>query len=107
MNYVIAIYMHMYYIERSVNISTTRITRVNNVCFCYVAISNDISTQADFQVTGYHGCPLVILIHNTLKGEIRSVVHELQGLKILYPYSPSFNDTFSPAKIQGHWFCGY
>ena len=48
-------YMYMYYIERSVNISITRLTRVNNICFCYVAISNDISTHADFQVDGYHG----------------------------------------------------
>ena len=48
--------MYMYCIERSVNISITRITRVNNACFCYVAISDDISTDADFQVYGYHGC---------------------------------------------------
>ena len=40
-------------VERSVNISITRITRVNN---CYIAISDDISTHADFQVDGYHGC---------------------------------------------------
>ena len=48
--------MYMYYIERSVNISITGITRVNNKYFCYVAISDDISTHADFQVDGYHGC---------------------------------------------------
>ena len=42
--------MYMYCIERSVNISITRITRVNNICFCYVAISDDISARADFQV---------------------------------------------------------
>ena len=54
MNYVIAIYMYMYCIERSVNISITRITRVNNICFCHVAISDDISTHANFQVDGYH-----------------------------------------------------
>ena len=48
--------MYMYCIEKSVNISITRITRVNNKYFCYVAISNDISTHADFQVVGYHGC---------------------------------------------------
>ena len=53
MNYVIAIYMC---IERSVNIIITRITRVNNICFCHVAISDDISTHANFQVDGYHGC---------------------------------------------------
>ena len=45
--------MYMYYIERSVNIS---ITRVNNKYFSYVAISDGISTHADFQVDGYHGC---------------------------------------------------
>ena len=58
MNYVIAIYiyMYMYCIERSVNIIISRITRVNNICFCYVAISDDISTHANFQVDGYHGC---------------------------------------------------
>ena len=50
------IYMYMYCIERNVNISITRITRVNNICFCYVAISDNISTHANFQVDGYHGC---------------------------------------------------
>ena len=54
--YVIAIHMYMYYFERCVNISITRITRVNNICFCYVAISDGTSTHADFQVDGYHGC---------------------------------------------------
>ena len=53
--------MYMYYIERSVNISITRITRVNNKYFCYITISDDISTHADFQVDGCHGC-LVLLI---------------------------------------------
>ena len=38
------------------NISITRMTMVNNICFCHVAISDDISTHADFQVDGYHGC---------------------------------------------------
>ena len=42
--------MHMYCIEMSVNISNTRITRVNNICFCYAAISDDISTHDGFQV---------------------------------------------------------
>ena len=56
MNYVIAIYMYMYCIERSVNIIITRITRVNKICFCHVAISDDISTHANFQVDDYHGC---------------------------------------------------
>ena len=48
--------IYMYYIEMSVNISITRITRVNNKYFCYVAISDGISTRADFQVDGYRGC---------------------------------------------------
>ena len=51
-----AIYMYMYFIVRSVDIIITRITRVNNICFCVVAISDDISTNANFQVDGYHGC---------------------------------------------------
>ena len=36
--------------------SITRITRVNNIFFCCVAISDDTSAHADFQVDGYHGC---------------------------------------------------
>ena len=56
-HYITYMYMYMYYIERSVNISITRITRVNNIiCFCYVAISDGISSNADFQVDGYHSC---------------------------------------------------
>ena len=42
----IYIYIYMYSIESSVNISITRITRVNNICFCYIAISDDMSTHA-------------------------------------------------------------
>ena len=50
-------YIHVHYcIERSANISITRITFVKNISFCYVAISNNIPTHADFQVDGYHGC---------------------------------------------------
>ena len=49
-------HVYMYCIERSVYISIRRITRVNNIYFYYVAISDDISTHADFQVDGYHGC---------------------------------------------------
>ena len=49
-------HIYMYCIERSVYISITRITRVNNKYFCYVAIGDGISTHADFQVDGYHGC---------------------------------------------------
>ena len=69
-NYIIAIYMYM---ERSVNISTTSTTRVNNICFSYFAISDDISRHADFPLMVtmvVEFCPLVILIHNTLLGEI-------------------------------------
>ena len=61
MNYVITIYMYMYCIERSVNIIITRITRVNNICFCHVAISDDISSHANFQVDGYHGCSVLLI----------------------------------------------
>ena len=84
-------------IEWSVNISITRITRVNHKCFCYVAI---ISTHANFQVVTMVAefCSLVILI----AGRERSVIQELQGLtKILYLYSLSRNDTFPHAKIIG------
>ena len=35
---------------------STKNQRVNNICICYVGISDDISTHADFQVDGYHGC---------------------------------------------------
>ena len=63
--------MYMYCIERSVNIIITRITRVNKICFCHVAISDDISTHARLMVTMVaEFCSLVILIHNTLLGEI-------------------------------------
>ena len=65
--------MYMYCIERSVNIIITRITRVNNICFCHVAISDDISTHANFRLMVTmvaEFCSLVILIHNTLLGEI-------------------------------------
>ena len=43
--------------------SITRITRVNNICFCYIAISNNISTRADFEVDGYNGCWLTLGAH--------------------------------------------
>ena len=48
------IHIHVLYCEECISI--TRITRVNNICFCYVATSNDMSTHANFQVDGYHGC---------------------------------------------------
>ena len=47
---IIALHMYMYCIEKSVN------NKNHNMCFCYVAISDDISTHADFRVNGYHGC---------------------------------------------------
>ena len=43
----IAIHMYMYWTETSVNIKNHK---------GYFAISDDISTHADFQVDGYHGC---------------------------------------------------
>ena len=53
--------LYTYCIEKSVNISITRITRVNIKYFCYVAISDDISTHANFQVDGYHGCRVLLI----------------------------------------------
>ena len=92
----------MYCIERSVNTSIARIT------------SDDISTHANFQIDGYHAmvadfCSLVILIHNTLLGEIRSIVQELQG--ILYLFSPVGSDilylTLGAHAQEGYgsWVC--
>ena len=49
------IHIHVLYCEEC-KISITTITRVNNICFCCVATSDDISTHANFQVDGYHGC---------------------------------------------------
>ena len=95
------------------NISITRITRVNNICFCYVAISNDISAHdmltfrlmvtmvAEF-------CSLVILIHNTLLGEITISSARTTSVKEnIIPLFLSCNDTFPHAKMQDHWFYGY
>ena len=77
--------MYMYCIERSVNISITRITRVKNKYFCYVAISDVISTHADLQFDCYHGYS-VILIHNTLLGEITISSTRTTGVNIpLFP----------------------
>ena len=39
---------------------------INNICFCYVAISDDISTHANFQVDGYHTTLLHKHIHHPL-----------------------------------------
>ena len=39
MNYVMAIYMYMYCIERSVNIIITRITRVNKYAFVMLLLA--------------------------------------------------------------------
>ena len=54
--FYLLVHIYMYCIGTSVNISITRITRADNICFCYVAISDDISTHADFQVDGYNSC---------------------------------------------------
>ena len=65
--------MYMYCIERSVNISITRITRVNNKFFCYVAISEIYLHMLIFRLMVTmvaEFCSLVILIHNTLLKEI-------------------------------------
>ena len=64
----------MYYIERSVNISITRITRVNNkntfVMLLLAMVSLHMLTFRLMvtMVAEFHS--LVILIHNTLQGEI-------------------------------------
>ena len=53
-------------------------------------------------------CSLVILIHNTLLGEITiSSTRTARVKKILYLYSPVRNDTFPHAKIQLHRLYGY
>ena len=74
MNYVIAIYMYMYCIERSVNIIITRITRVNKYAFVMLLlamISLHMRLTFRLMVTMVSEfCSLVILIHNTLLGEI-------------------------------------
>ena len=57
--------MYMYCIERS-----TRITNVNNICFCHVAVSDDISIFSLMVTMVADFCSLVILIHNTLQGKI-------------------------------------
>ena len=72
-NYVIAIHMYMHCIEKGVSISITRITRVNKICFfmlllamislCMLTFRLMVTVVAEF-------CSLVILIHNTLLGEI-------------------------------------
>ena len=63
--------MYMYCIERCINISIIRITRVNDICICYVVISDDISTTFRLMATMVaEFCSLVILIHNTWRGEI-------------------------------------
>ena len=51
-------------------------------------------------------CQLVILIHNTLLGEIMissTWTTRVNGKN--YLYSLSCNNTFPHAKIQDHWFC--
>ena len=49
----IAIHMYVYCIEKSVNISITRITRVTMYAFVMLLLA---MISADFQVDGYHGC---------------------------------------------------
>ena len=61
--------MYMYYIERSVNISITRITRVNNKYFLLAMVSLHMLTSR-LMVIMAEFCSLVILIQNTLLGEI-------------------------------------
>ena len=65
--------MYMYYIERSVNISITRITRVNNkylVLLLLAMVSLHMLTFRLMVTMVAEFCSLVILIHNTLLGEI-------------------------------------
>ena len=73
LNYVIAIHMYMYCIEKSVNISITRMTRVNNICFFMLLlamISLHMRTFRLMVTMVAEFCSFVILIHNTLLGEI-------------------------------------
>ena len=91
----------MYCIEWSVNISITRIARA---MLLLVMISLHMLTFRLVVTMFAEFCSLVILIHNTLLGEI---VHELQGLTKLYLYSPVRIDTLPHAKIQVHCFYGY
>ena len=73
MNYVIAIYMYMYCIERSVNIIITRITRVNKYAFVMLLLAMISLHMLTFRLMVTmvsEFCSLVILIHNTLLGEI-------------------------------------
>ena len=86
-NYIITIYIYMYCIERSVNISITRITRVNNICFSFVAISDGVSARDDFRskvtmVADF--CSLDILIHNALLGEI--MISSTWTTRVLWKY---------------------
>ena len=84
-------HVYMYCIERSVYISIRRITKVNNICFVRLMVT----MVAEF-------CSLVILIHNTLLGEIMISSTKTTRVNILYLYSPVRNDTFPHAKIQLH-----
>ena len=65
--------MYMYYIERSVNISITRITKVNNKSFVMLLLAMVSLHMLTFRLMVTmvaEFCSLVILIHNTLLGEI-------------------------------------
>ena len=68
------------------------------MCFCYVAISDDISAHADFQADGYHGCWVLLLIHNILVGEI--TISSTWTTRVLYLYSPVHSHMFPRSKIK-------
>ena len=64
--------------------------------FVMLLLAMLVTMVADF-------CSLVILIHNTLRGEIMiSSTRTTRVNKILYLYSPVRNDIFSHAKTQVH-----
>ena len=95
----------MYYIERSFNISITRITRVNNIMLLLAMVSLHMLTFRLMVTMVAEFCSLVILIHNTLKG---SVVHEIQGLMKKYTSIPQYVLIhFHMQRFKFHWFYGY
>ena len=62
-NYVFAIHMYMYCIEKSVNISITRVTGVNNIMLLLAVISLYMLTFRLMVTMVAEFCLLVILIH--------------------------------------------
>ena len=65
--YIITIHMYMYSIEKNVNISITRITRVNNICFFMLLLAMISIHMLIFRLMVTmvaEFCSLVILIHN-------------------------------------------